>query len=83
MADYGSALLWAIYLSDNYGTDFLSQFVQAGIIGIEGINAALAHFGFEDTFDDAFHGCSVRIRDCRRNGTGCDLGVADAGAKWV
>ncbi|MHA1512139.1 MAG: hypothetical protein ACTSRX_10520, partial [Promethearchaeota archaeon] len=59
LADYGNALMWAIYLSDNYGTDFLSQFVQAGIVGIDGINAALDHFGHEDTFDDAFHGWRI------------------------
>jgi len=55
LADYGSALMWAIYLSDTYGGGFLRQFVQAGIPGIEGINAALEFFGFEDRFEDAFH----------------------------
>ncbi|MHA1611650.1 MAG: hypothetical protein ACTSYU_06320 [Promethearchaeota archaeon] len=55
LADYGSALMWAIYLSDNYGTNFLRQFVQAGIPGIEGIDAALEFFEFDDRFEDAFH----------------------------
>jgi len=55
LADYGSSLMFAIFLSDNYGTEFLSHFVQAGLIGIEGINAALAYFGFDDTFEDVFH----------------------------
>ena len=55
LADYGSSLMWAVYLSDTYGTGFLRQFVQAGIPGIDGINAALDFFGETDTFEDAFH----------------------------
>jgi hypothetical protein len=55
LTDYGQVLLWAIYLNDQYGSEFLSYFVQNGIPGVEGINAALAYFGFTDTFDDAFH----------------------------
>ena len=55
LADYGSALMFAVYLGDHYGDNFLSEFVQAGIPGIEGINAALVKFGFAKTFDDVFH----------------------------
>ncbi|MFX1415304.1 MAG: hypothetical protein ACFFC0_00770 [Promethearchaeota archaeon] len=55
LADYGAAALWAIYLSDHYGAEFLSYYVGAGIAGIEGINAALAYFGYTETFDDIFH----------------------------
>lgn len=56
LADYGCSLLWATYLSDHYGgAAFLSYFVGAGIPGIAGINAALAHFGYTDTFGDVFH----------------------------
>jgi len=55
LADYGSSLMFAIYLGDHYGDGFLSHFVQAGIPGVEGINAALEFFGFEDTFETIFH----------------------------
>jgi len=55
LADYGQAALWTIYLSDHYGAELLSYYVGAGIPGIEGINAALAHFGYDETFDEVFH----------------------------
>ncbi|MHA1976545.1 MAG: hypothetical protein ACW98F_06315 [Candidatus Hodarchaeales archaeon] len=56
LADYGVAALWTIYLSDHYGGgDFVRHFVQSGIPGIAGINAALADFGFEENFNDVFH----------------------------
>lgn len=56
LADYGCSLLWSIYLSDHYGgAAFLSDFVAAGIPGIEGINAALASSGYTETFDDVYH----------------------------
>ncbi|MFX1415302.1 MAG: hypothetical protein ACFFC0_00760 [Promethearchaeota archaeon] len=55
LADYGQAALWTIYLADHYGAELLSYYVGAGISGIEGIDAALAHFGYSETFDDVFH----------------------------
>ena len=56
LADYGHAFLWAMYLSDHYGgNDFLGHFVQAGIPGIEGVNAALDYFNYPQDFDDVFH----------------------------
>lgn len=56
LADYGSSLMWTIYLSDHFGgADFISHFVQAGIPGIEGINAALEYFGYTDTFENVYH----------------------------
>ncbi|QEE18132.2 immune inhibitor A domain-containing protein [Promethearchaeum syntrophicum] len=55
LADYGSALLWAIYLGDTYGETFIRDFVQSGIGGIPGINAVLESIGSEDRFEDAFH----------------------------
>jgi hypothetical protein len=56
LADYGAALLWAAYLVDHYGgAAFLSHFVQAGIPGIAGVDAALAYFGYSQTFDDVYH----------------------------
>ena len=55
LADYGAAALWAVYLSDHYGgAALLSHFVQAGIPGVEGLNAALEYFGYEERFDDVF-----------------------------
>jgi len=56
LADYGQALLWAIYLSDHYGgAEFLSYFVQTGVPGIQGLNEALTYYGYLDKFDDIFH----------------------------
>jgi hypothetical protein len=55
LADYGAAFLWAVYLEEHYGPNFMSQYVQA--IGlpkssIERINALLP--GDED-FYSVFH----------------------------
>ncbi|MFX0149121.1 MAG: hypothetical protein ACFE8E_15410, partial [Candidatus Hodarchaeota archaeon] len=56
LADYGASFLWALYLTDHFGgSDFMGHFVQAGIPGIEGINAALAHFNIQMDFDDVYH----------------------------
>jgi len=55
LADYGVAALWTVYLSDHYGGgDFIRYFVQSGIPGIEGINAALEAFGYKERFDDVY-----------------------------
>jgi hypothetical protein len=56
LADYGAAALWTMYLSDHYGgAPLISYFVQSGVGGIEGINAALSHFGYKTTFDRVYH----------------------------
>jgi len=56
LADYGAAALWTVYLSDHYGgAATISYFVDNGVAGIDGINAALAHFGYRETFDDVYH----------------------------
>ena len=56
LADYGAATLWAVYLSDHYGGPaILSRYVEAGIPGIEGVDAALAWLGYTETFDDVYH----------------------------
>ena len=56
LADYGAAALWTMYLSDRYGgAATISHFVQAGIPGIDGVNAALEYFGYTQRFDDVFH----------------------------
>ncbi len=57
LADYGAALMWVLYLNDHYGgVATITYFVQNGIPGIDGVNAALAHFGYKHTtFDDVYH----------------------------
>ncbi|MFX1284235.1 MAG: hypothetical protein ACFFB5_11300 [Promethearchaeota archaeon] len=52
LADYGAVGLWAIYLTDRFGDDFLSGFVKAGIPGIEGLNDALAPLTFDEVYHD-------------------------------
>jgi len=55
LADYGQALLWTSYLSDHYGgSDFVSYFVKEGVPGIQGINAALQHFGYSVDFEQVY-----------------------------
>ncbi len=41
LADYGAAFLWALFLTDHYGIDFMGRYVQQGLAGIEGVNALL------------------------------------------
>ena len=53
LADYGQSLLWVLYLNDHFEDNFISNFVQDGIPGIAGINAALTPFG--KTFDEVYH----------------------------
>jgi hypothetical protein len=45
LADYGAAALFAIYLNDQFGEDFISNYMLAGEPGYDGLNAALAPFG--------------------------------------
>ena len=57
LADYGNALLWSVYLEDNYspsGESFSSHYMEAGIPADAGINAALAYFGYSETVDDVY-----------------------------
>jgi hypothetical protein len=55
IADYGAVALWTTYLADHYGgPDLLRYYVQSGITGIDGINNALAHLGYKETFYDVF-----------------------------
>ncbi len=55
LADYGQVLLWTTYLADQFGTEVLTEYVQSGIPGIAGINAALATLDYTETMDDVFH----------------------------
>jgi hypothetical protein len=53
LADYGAAFLWALYLTDHYGIDFMARYVEQGIAGIEGINLLLpSNVDFHDVFHD-------------------------------
>jgi hypothetical protein len=55
LADYGSSFLWASYLLDHYGGDaFISQFVQGGIPGVDGIEATLDLLGYTEDFIDVY-----------------------------
>jgi len=53
LADYGASFLWALYLTDHYGIDFMGRYVEQGIAGIEGINLLLPNnVDFHDVFHD-------------------------------
>ena len=78
LADYGAALMWTVYLSDNYGgAALISYFVQAGVSGVTGVEQALAHFGYTETFDDVFHDWRIAnlIHDAGYDYTTFDLGT--------
>ena len=84
LADYGQAQLWATYLNDHYSTEdtqFLSEFVSAGIPGVDGINAALAALGHSETFESVFHDWKlanlIRSGDGLYNYKSIDLSLAD------
>ncbi|MHA1499874.1 MAG: hypothetical protein ACTSRT_20275 [Promethearchaeota archaeon] len=69
LADYGAVFLWAMYLNDHYGgAAFFSQFVQGGIPGEEGIDAALEFLDYEERFMDVFH--DWRIANLLHTGDG-------------
>ncbi|MFX1591355.1 MAG: hypothetical protein ACFFCL_01560 [Promethearchaeota archaeon] len=69
LADYGVVALWTTYLSDHYGgPDIIRGYVQSGIPGIEGINAALAANGFTEDFYDVYH--DWRLANLIRSGMG-------------
>ncbi|MFX0185978.1 MAG: hypothetical protein ACFE95_23070, partial [Candidatus Hodarchaeota archaeon] len=53
LADYGQAYLWAMYLTDHFGSDFLSNHVQSGLPGIDGLNYALTPHG--TSFLEVYH----------------------------
>jgi len=53
LADYGAAFLFALYLTDHYGIDFMGRYVQAGGNGIPGVEALLPPgVSFEEVFHD-------------------------------
>lgn len=58
LADYGQALLWTIYLEDNYSPadqSFVTHYMEAGIPADFGINTALTYFGYPKTFDNLYY----------------------------
>lgn len=53
LADYGASFLFALYLTDHYGINFMGDYVKIGGNGIPGIEALLpAGVTFEDVFHD-------------------------------
>jgi len=52
LADYGAATLWAVYLNDRFGSSFWSNFMAAGIPGIDGLNALLTPYTFDEVYRD-------------------------------
>lgn len=54
LADYGNAALWTIYLKDQFGSSFIQYYFNNGGGGVNGINAALAHFKYKDKFEDVY-----------------------------
>lgn len=57
LADYGSAALWTIFLSELMGgaDPFVTYYMETGIPGEPGINNALEHFGTGKTLDDVYY----------------------------
>lgn len=53
-SDYGSVMIFAQYLADQYGENLISYTVQNKKIGIESINEALAKLGSAKNFSDIF-----------------------------
>ncbi len=52
LADYGAAELWAHYLNDRFGPEFLGNFVQSGYPGIDGLNYWLYPYTFNEIYRD-------------------------------
>ena len=59
LADYGQVQLWTTFLSDHYGSELISNFVQNGFPGVYGINYALWELGFSDRFEDVFRNWKI------------------------
>ncbi len=69
LADYGLSALWCMYLNDHYGgADTIRYYVQSGIAGIEGIENALAHYGYIDSFFDVYY--NFRLANLMREESG-------------
>lgn len=56
LLDYSLVALFAEYISDRYGADFLRETLQTNLAGISSINSALAGRGSSDRFIDIFAG---------------------------
>jgi hypothetical protein len=71
LADYGSSFLWAVYLCEHYGSDFLSKFVQGNDLGLpmdtwERISEIIPG---KKNFDDVYH--DWRIANLLDSKIGC------------
>lgn len=81
LADYGQVWLWATYLADHYGDNFLSEYLLNNEPGIAGINTVLANLGFTVNFDDVFNDWRlanlIRSGDGKYNYKSYDLNEAD------
>ena len=52
LADYGVALLWAMYLKDRFGPEFLRDFVQDGEPGVTGLELLMDPYSFDEIYHD-------------------------------
>jgi hypothetical protein len=69
LADYGLAALWVTYLSDHYGgSDTIRYYVQSGVTGIEGVEAALGYYGYVESFFDVYY--DFRLANLLRDESG-------------
>ncbi|UCH03377.1 MAG: hypothetical protein JSW05_07195, partial [Candidatus Thorarchaeota archaeon] len=55
LADYGAAAMWAIYLNDQFGDTFWSQYMANGVPDTLGLEALFGGL----TFDEVFHNWKV------------------------
>ena len=53
-ADYGSAYLFALYLAEQFGVDFMRNIVLEDSDGAEGIMATLEDMGYNITFNELY-----------------------------
>ena len=57
LADYGASALWAMYLSDRYGPDFLRLYFLLGgygVYGIDGLNYAWQFSHYNERFPEVY-----------------------------
>ena len=66
LADYGSSMLWALYLTSHYGFDFMGRYVSTGGGGIEEISALLSDYGVD--FYDVYHDWRLANFICAEDG---------------
>jgi hypothetical protein len=57
--DYASVNLWALYIYEQFGIDFVRNFVQNGQNGKEGFNATLSAMNYSTNFNEVFQNWSI------------------------